>query len=232
MDTCVVSNAVERFNVRLRNEGFVSSILRSRFPLLPPMLGYAVTARVRTSTAPVKGCCYYDRMDWWAYVASLPEPRVLVLQDADHSPGYGALVGEIHATIAQALDCAGCVTDGAVRDLQAVEALGFPLFSRRVSVSHAYAHIVDFGNPVEIGRLQFNPGDLVHGDRNGVHIIPGEIAEDVPAMVRRIQEQENQLIQFCRSGEFSLQELGAMIKQVSKDGMPPNTPLKSTPYTK
>jgi len=222
LDTCVVSNAVERFNVRLRNEGFVSGAVRSRFPLLPPMLGYAVTAHVRTSSAPVKGCCYYDRMDFWTYVASMPAPRVLVLQDADLSPGFGALVGEIHATIAQALQCAGCVTDGAVRDLEALEALRFPVFSRRVSVSHAYAHIVDFGNPVEIGRLTFNPGDLVQGDRNGVHIIPREIAEEVPAMVGRIRAQENELTRFCRSGEFSLQELGDMIKQVSKDGMPPH----------
>ena len=221
MDTCVVSNAIERFNVRLRNEGFVSGVLRSRFPQLPPMLGYAVTARVRTSSAPVKGSCYYDRMDWWTYVASMPAPRVLVLEDADHTPAFGALVGEIHATIAQSLRCVGCITDGAVRDLEAVEALRFPLFSRRVSVSHAYAHIVDFGNPVEIGKLTFTPGDLVHGDRNGVHIIPLEIAEEVPAMVGRIQAQERELINFCRSGGFSLEELGDRMRLVSKDGLPP-----------
>jgi len=162
----------------------------------------------------------------------MPEPRVLVLQDADHSPGFGALVGEIHATIAQALDCVGCVTDGAVRDLEAVAALRFPLFSRRVSVSHAFAHIVDFGDPVEIGQVVFAPGDLVHGDRNGVHIIPAEVAERVPAMVEKIQAQESELTQFCRSGGFSLQELGGMIKQVSKDGMPPNTPVTNTAHTK
>jgi 4-hydroxy-4-methyl-2-oxoglutarate aldolase len=221
MDTCLVSNAIERFNVRLRNEGFVSGTLRSRFPQLPPMLGYAVTARVQTSSAPMKAGCYYDRMDWWNYLASMPEPRVMVLQDADQSPGFGALVGEIHATIAQALHCTGCVTDGAVRDLQAVEALRFPLFSRRVSVSHAYAHIVDFGNSVEIGRVIFRPGELVHGDRNGVQIIPREIAEEVPAMAGRIRAQEHEFIEFCRSGGFSLEELGNRIKVVAKDGRPP-----------
>jgi len=185
------------------------------------MLGYAVTARVRTSSAPMKARCYFDRMDWWSYVAAAPGPRVLILQDLDHTPGLGALVGEIHATIAQALNCAGCVTNGAVRDLEAVEKLGFPLFSRRVSVTHAYAHIVDFGNPVEIGGLVFQPGDLVHGDRNGVHIVPREIAAEVPDVAHRIQEQEGELIRFCRSGAFSLEELSARMQPVSKHSLPP-----------
>lgn len=218
--TCTASNAIERFNVRLRNEGFVSGPVKCRFPQLPHMLGYAATARVRTSSAPIHGCCYYDRMDWWNYVASLPRPTVLVIQDADHAPGFGALVGEVHATIAQSLASAGCVTDGAVRDLDAVEAIRFPLFARWASVSHAYAHIVDFGNPVEIGGLPFHSGDLVHGDRNGVHIVPLEIAEEVPGMARRIEEQERELIQYCRTKGFSLEGLAERMTTLSKDSLP------------
>jgi regulator of RNase E activity RraA len=218
LDTCTALNAVERFNVRLRNEGFVSKEAECRFPHLPPMLGYAATARVRTYTAPIKDICYYDRMDWWSYIASLPEPRVLVLQDSDHVPGFAALVGEIHATIAQALKCAGCVTNGAVRDLDAVQAIGFPLFASYTAVSHSYAHIVEFGNPVEIGGLMFRSGDLVHGDRNGIHTIPLDIAADVPDMARAIQEQESDLIQFCRSSNFSLAEMSERLRTVSQDG--------------
>ena len=222
LDTCSVSNAIERFNVRLRNEGFVSGALTCRFRKLPPMLGYAVTARVRTSSAPmVRGSCYYDRMDWWNYLASLPEPRIMVLRDVDSTPALGALVGEVHATIAQALKCEGCITDGAVRDLQAVEALRFPLFSRRASVSHAYAHIVEFGSPVEIGGLTIQPGDLVHGDRNGVHTIPSEVASELPDMVRRIQVQEAELTRFCRSSSFSLDELSDRMRLVSGDNLTP-----------
>jgi regulator of RNase E activity RraA len=147
--------------------------------------------------------------------------------DVDHTPGLGALFGEIHATIGQALKCAGCITNGAVRDLEAVEALKFPLFSRRVSVTHAYAHIVDFGNPVEIGGLVFKSGDLVHGDRNGVQMIPGEIAADVPEMARRIQEQESELIQFCRSNDFSLEELSNRMRPLSRDSLP-HRPARTT----
>jgi regulator of RNase E activity RraA len=226
LDTCSVANAIERFNVRPRNEGFISGSVRCRFPHLPPMLGYAVTARVRSSSVPTtKGSCYFDRMDWWNHLASLPEPRIMVLEDVDHTPALGALVGEVHATIAQALKCEGCITNGAVRDLEAVEALRFPLFSRRVSVSHAYAHIVEFGSPVEIGGLTIQPGDLIHGDRNGVHTIPPEIASQLPDMVRRIQEQEDELIRFCRSSAFSVGELSDRMRSVSQDSLPPGPAL-------
>jgi 4-hydroxy-4-methyl-2-oxoglutarate aldolase len=98
-DSCRVSNAIKRLNVRLRNEGFLSGVARCRFPKFPPLAGYAATARIRTASAPMSHRCYYDRMDWWNYVASLPEPRVMVLQDADHNAGLGAFVGEIHATV-------------------------------------------------------------------------------------------------------------------------------------
>jgi regulator of RNase E activity RraA len=223
--TCSVANAIERFNVRLRNEGFVSGAVRCRFPKLPPMLGYAVTARVRTSSAPPRGGCYFDRMDWWNHLASLPEPRIMVLQDVDRAPALGALVGEIHAAIAQALKCEGCITNGAVRNLEAVEALRFPLFSRRVSVSHAYAHIVEFGSPVEIGGHMIQSGDLIHGDRNGVHTIPGEIASEVPDMVRRIREQEDELIRFCRSSAFSAGALSDRMRSVSQTSLPPGSAL-------
>lgn len=215
-DTCTVSNAIERLNVRLRNEGFTGDEVRCQFPQFAPMAGYAATAHIRTARPPMTGNhCYYDRMDWWAYVATVAAPRILVLEDVDHPPGRGAFVGEIHAHIGMALDCAGCVTNGAVRDLPAVEALGFHLFAGSVAVSHAYAHIVDFGEPVEIGGLRIESGDLLHGDRHGVLSIPEEIAADIPAMASRIIAEERELIDFCRSAGFTLSELDKRIRSMS-----------------
>ena len=214
-DSCTISNAIERLNVRLRNEGFLSGVARCQFPRLPPMAGYAATARIRTSSPPMSHRCYYDRMDWWNYVASVPEPRVLVLQDADHNPGLGAFVGEIHAAIGVALNCVGCVTNGAVRDLQAVEAMGFQMYANHTSVSHAYAHIVDFGEPVEINSLKISSGDLLHGDRHGVVNVPLSIANQVPNVAAKIKADELSLIEFCRSPSFSLQELAARIQNIN-----------------
>lgn len=215
LDTCTVSNAIEHMNVRLRNEGFISGTARCRFPELPPMVGYAATARVGAASPPMARRCYYDRPEWWAYVASLPEPRVLVLQDTDHRPGVGALVGEIHANIGRALRCIGCVTNGAVRDLPAVRALGFHLFSGNLSPSHSYAHIIEFGESVELGGLKIASGDLLHADRHGVITIPLSVAAHIPERAAKMLEEERELIEFCRSPQFSLQELSERIQCIS-----------------
>jgi 4-hydroxy-4-methyl-2-oxoglutarate aldolase len=221
LDTCTVSNVIERFDVRPRNEGFIYDDVQCRFPHFAPMLGYAVTARIRSSTPPatsppITRGCYYDRMDFWRYLVTLPEPRVIILQDVDRLPGLGAFVGEIHAQIALALNCVGCVTNGAVRDLPAVEATGFHLFSRRVSVSHAYAHIVDFGDTVEIGGLKIHPGDLVHGDRHGVLLIPLSIAAEIPKAAAACVAEERSLIEVCQSQALTLDTLGVKLRQTSQ----------------
>jgi 4-hydroxy-4-methyl-2-oxoglutarate aldolase len=214
-DSCTISNAIERLAVRPRNEGFLSGVARCRFPKFPPMIGYAATARIRTASAPMSRRCYYDRMDWWSYVASLAEPRVMVLQDVDHGAGLGAFVGEIHAAIGVALNCVGCITNGAVRDLPAVGAMGFQLYASHTSVSHSYAHIVDFGEPVEIDSMKISSGDLLHGDRHGVVGIPLSIAAKIPAEADKILQEEREFVQFCRSPSFSLQELSERIRKMN-----------------
>jgi len=216
LDTCTVSNAIERLKVRLRNEGFVSGAVHCQFPDFQPMLGYTATARIRGSSPPMTGRCYYDRMDWWEYALTIPEPRVMVLQDIDHYPGIGAFVGEIHAQISLALNCVGCVTNGAVRDLPAVEKTGFHLFAGSVAVSHSYAHIVDFGEPVAIGGLKILPGDLIHGDRHGVHTVPLEIAHEIPTIAARLLAEEREIIELCRDSGFSIEKLSAKLRQTNQ----------------
>ena len=214
-DTCTISNAIEQLDVRLRNEGFIAHTVQCQFPQLAPMVGYAATGRIRTSSPPMTHRCYYDRPDWWSYVASVPEPRILVLQDVDPTPGLGAFVGELHAAIGQALHCVGCVTNGAVRDLPAAEAAGFQMFAGSVSVSHAYAHVIEFGEPVELGGLKITSGDLLHGDRHGVLRIPYSIAAQISEEAYKIRCQERELVKYCKSPDFSLEELTERIRNAS-----------------
>ncbi|HTQ53901.1 MAG TPA: RraA family protein [Bryobacteraceae bacterium] len=220
LDTCLVSNAIERLKGRLHNEGSVSgSALHCLFPRLPPVLGYAATGRMRSTTQPVRGRAYHENLNWWRYVASMPAPRIIVVEDADERPGAGALVGALHAEIGLALDCAGYVTNGSVRDLPDVRALGFQLFAGGVSVTHMYAHICEYGHPVEIGGLTIFPGDLVQGDCHGVHVIPMTIAAEIPAMADEILEEERRLKEFCRSSDFSLDGLAEMLQHLPGDGI-------------
>ena len=214
LDTCATSNAIERLNVRLRNEGFVYKTAECLFPGLPPMLGYAVTGIVRTASQPMGGGWYYDRIEWWAHLLTMPAPRVLVLQDVDDTPGLGAFVGEVHANIATALGCVGCVTNGAVRDLASIGALGFQMFAGGLSPSHAYAHIVEWGRPVEIGGLRIQPGDLIHGDRHGVQTIPLSAAAEIPRIADNLRRRERALIDSCHDPDFSIDALRATFERL------------------
>lgn len=213
LDSCTVSNAIERLDVRLRNEGFTDISVRCLSPKLPPMVGYAATGRIRTAAAPIGRYCYYDHMEWWEYLATLPAPRVIVLEDMDPKPGFGALFGEIHAQIGRALGCIGYVTNGAVRDLPGIGRTGFHLFARGISVSHAYAHVVDFGDPVQVGGLRVSPGDLLHGDLHGVVSVPAAIAGEIPRVAAELLAQEGDLIQLCQPGHFSMEKLRHQIER-------------------
>jgi len=212
-DTCTLSNAIERLQVRPRNEGFVIGAVHCQFPKLAPVAGYAVTGRIRSSMPPINGGWYYEQIDWWRYLVTVPPPRIVVIQDADPWPGTGALFGEVHARICRALDCQAFVTNGAVRDLPAIESLGFQLFAGSVAVSHAYAHIVEFGGIVEIGGLRISSGDLLHGDLHGVQTIPGQIACELPAIAEDVQRQEQELFQVCQDKDFNVDKLAAKLQQ-------------------
>ncbi|EDY22260.1 conserved hypothetical protein [Chthoniobacter flavus Ellin428] len=212
LDTCAVVNAIECFDVRLRNEGFTDASIRCQLPALPPMVGYAMTLRVRSESPSWKGENYLDRTDWWAFLQTQPKPHVLVIQDMDRHAGTGAFIGETHAAILQALGCVGAVTNGAVRDLPSVERLGFRLFSSSVAVSHSYIHVVEVGGAVEVGGLRIAPGDLLHGDQHGVVLVPAEIAEQVPATVERIQERERAIVKYCHTPGFTLEGLKRITK--------------------
>lgn len=206
-DSCTVSNAIESFQIRTRNEGFVNGSVHCMFPGMDARAGYAVTARIRSSSTPITGRCYYAHAEWWSYVHSQPSPKFVAVQDMDESPGLGALLGEIHANIFKSLHCTAYLTNGSVRDLPGVESTNLQCFAASISVSHSYAHVVDYGVPVEIGGMVINPGDLLHGDRHGVVCVPLQVAGDVPAEAARLLDKERELIEFCRSSSFSLEGL-------------------------
>jgi regulator of RNase E activity RraA len=211
-DTCMISNAIETFDARLRNTGFADASIRCMFKDAPPMVGYAATARLRSGEPPMVGGTFRDRADFWNSILEIPAPRVLVLEDMDKPPGRGAFVGDMHAAILKALGCIGYLTNGAVRELPAVRTMGIQLFAGSVAVSHAYAHIFDVGAKVKVGGMEVRPGELLHGDRHGVLTVPAQIAARIPGAAAELQGAERKVIDFCRSSAFSVAKLGEIMK--------------------
>jgi len=201
--SCAISNAIELFNIRPRNAGFMLPDIKCAFPEMGGMIGYAATAVISADSPEGRRI---QPPEWWEELQKIPAPRVAVIHDIDH-PVIGSFWGEVNANIHKALGCVGTVTDGSVRDLDEVREVGFHFFSRCITVSHAYVHLVEVGTPVKIGGLVVKPGDLIMGDKHGVISIPLEIARDVPKAAQLVEDWERRVINFCKSPEFTREGL-------------------------
>ena len=215
-DAPTVANAIETLNVRSRSAGFMRPEIRSIFPELGVMVGYAVTARIRAAQPPAEGEPVAANFDWWNFLLKAPRPRVVVIQDLDEPPAVGSFWGEVQANIHRALGCVGTVTNGGVRDLAEVGPLGFHFFAQHVVVSHAYVHMVDFGGAVEVGGVTVRTGDLIHADRHGVQTVPPDVARQLPAAVEKVVARERRIIDYCKSPEFTPEGLKKLMSPNSK----------------
>ena len=214
-DTPTICNIIELFDVRPRNTGYMDGRIGAAFPEMPPMVGFATTASFR-SDAPPRGGDVYATLDRQVETfAELPGPAVVVFQDLD-DPSVAATFGEVMCSTYQAFGSAGLVTSGTGRDLDQVRALGYPVFTGGTICAHAYCHILHVGVPVRVGGLVVHPGDLLHGDANGVSSIPVEIAKAVAEIGDEFVASEEIVMDYVKGrGEKTVAGLAAARKEFS-----------------
>ncbi len=206
IDSPTVANAIERFRVRRRVDGYADRDLRCAFPGLGTMLGYAVTCTADSTTEGRRDGA--GLLGLWSALEAAPKPAVLVLKDVGPDPRKGCHMGEIMATIAKALGAVGCVCDAGLRDVREVEALGgFQYFCPGFVVSHGQPVILDVNVPVEIHGLPIAPGDLLHGDVNGLLVVPESIAGEVAAACAEVRRQERALLDLIAAPGFTVEKL-------------------------
>ena len=101
--------------------------------------------------------------------------------------------GELLSTAATHLGCKGVIVDGAVRDLQQMRAMEFPVWASGVSLydSKDRNRVVDVDVPVELEGVTFSPGDLVIADVDGVVVVPQEVEQEVIALAWQKIHDEN-----------------------------------------
>lgn len=202
VDSPTIANAIEPFQVRDRTEGFIGGKVRSLFPEMSPMVGLALTVTMTNRPGPIA-----SKESWWQMyetLAEIPSPSVLVVQDISGAPSRCALAGEVMATMAKRLGAAGMVTDGGLRDVHEVRALGFGYFARYVVVSHGNFDIVDIGKPITLDGQVVRTGDILHGDANGIVIVPHEVLDGLPEEVQKVRTRERASMDFIISPEYTL----------------------------
>ena len=155
-------------------DGFNIEECRDFMPQMGPMVGYAVTVIIEPSNPAHPKKTPGAWSDYRHYIASLPGPKIVVVQDLDKPRVIGSFWGEVNANIHRALGCVGTITDGAIRDLDVMTNAGFKAIARRLCVGHACSHPVRWNCEVEVFGRRVAPGQLIHADKHGFLVIPPE----------------------------------------------------------
>jgi len=206
IDSPTIANAIEYFAVRPRVAGYVGSNVRSLVAGGGSMLGYAVTCKGDSTTEDK------DRREhtelYRAILERQPLPAVVVIGD-DGDPSKIHLschAGEMMATTMKRVGAVGLVTDGGLRDVREITALkDFHYFGRGLVVAHGRPCIYDVGATVTIDGMLVQPGDLLHGDENGITVIPAEIADKVAAKAQEHRDMEQQRLKEILAPDFHKQ---------------------------
>src|SRR5436190_14279644 len=208
-DTPTICNALEIVAPARRAIGFTRRPLVAPFPELKPIVGFARTAMIRSREPHPRDreTANRIRLGYYEHVASAPLPSISVLQDIDApDTGFGAFWGEVQTHVHAGLGCVGVITDGSVRDLDAMSP-NFFVLAGSVMPSHAYVHLVDFGGTVSIGGMVVSANDVIHADRHGAVVIPPDAGEKIPAAVDVLARRERVLIEASKQPGFSIERL-------------------------
>ncbi|WP_417379739.1 RraA family protein [Gimesia sp.] len=215
-DTPTVCNVIELWNIRPRNTGYMNDSIKACFPKMPPMVGYALTSTFRSMAPPRSGDVYSGLDAQVAAFESLPGAPVVVYQDIDE-PTASATFGEVMCSTYKAYGAKGIITSGAGRDLDQVEALDFPAFTNGTNCAHGYCHTLQVNVPVTVGGIPIYPGDLLHGDLNGVTTIPTEIASEVADACKDLMKAEDIVLDYLKTGNLTPEGLGNARKELGAE---------------
>lgn len=209
-DTPTICNALEHVMGGRTAEGFTKSPVVCADVSLPPIVGFARTARIRASSPAQKPAAEVRalRMAYYEYAVSGEGPNVVVIEDTDWPHCIGGFWGEMQVAQHKGLGIAGTLTNGVLRDLGMLDP-GYQVIAGSVGPSHAFVHVTDIDIPVTVFGMQVKPNDLIHADRHGGVVIPAAFIEKMPAAIDMTVRKEQPILKAARSPDFTVEKLRA-----------------------
>lgn len=212
-DTPTICNGLELVVPQRRAIGFTVAPMVAADRKLPPIVGLARTGLIR-SKEPPRGAIP-PREDWYEYVEAGDLPTIAVIQDIDDRPGYGCFWGEVQSTVHLALGVAGCVTNGAFRDLDML-APGFQIIGGAVVPSHAHVHMVQMRCQANILGMLCDHDDVIHADYHGAVVVPAEAVAQLPAAIDLITRREKVILDMARAPGFTAAKMRAALQRAGE----------------
>ena len=198
-------------------DGFNLEETRDFMPQMGPMIGYAVTVVIEPSNKAHRETNAAAWNDYRRYVAGVPGPKIVCVQDLDKPHTIGSFWGEVNSNVHRALGCVGTIVDGAIRDVDEMTNAGFKALARRLCVGHAHVHPVRWNCEVEVFGRAIAPGDLIHADRHGFLVIAEEEQEAILEAARFMDANECETVIPAARGATGLSS-DELIAQLNEAG--------------
>ena len=167
---------------------------RDFMPQMGPMVGYAVTVVIEPSNKAHRAANPNAWDEYRRYVAGIPGPKIVCIQDLDKPRAIGSFWGEVSSNMHRALGCVGTIVDGAIRDVDEMTNAGFKALARRLCVGHAHVHPVRWNCEVEVFGRKVSPGDLIHADKHGFIVLSPEEEPTILEAARFMDANECQTV--------------------------------------
>ena len=204
-DTPALSNALQRLGVNPAERSFTDGSISLMTGVRS--VGVAVTATMRAAQPGDDGVAVSELH---RLVADVHHPVMVLLEDLDEAPGAGAFLGEVNGTLLDALGIIGFATNGRVRDLDDLRQMRYTVHARGLCVARAHMRLTTVNEPVSVAGMRVRPGDIVHADQHGLLRIPLELAAQAIAAVQDVRDEEQRIVTWARSSDFTLEGLLAL----------------------
>ncbi|WP_109312358.1 RraA family protein [Ruegeria sp. AU67] len=203
VDTPTVCNAIEVAQGKRGFDDFTRGTMLCSAPEEPSIVGYARTAKIAAVNPPTEPpeVIKTRRMAYYKYMAEASNPYVAVIEDMDFPDCIGAYWGEINTSVHKGFGMSGVVTNGVMRDLGDLPK-GFPVVAGSVGPSHGFVHVREIDTPVSVFGLTVNPGELVHADRHGALVVPGDVVDQLEAAIQKLLVTERIVLDAASQPEF------------------------------
>jgi 4-hydroxy-4-methyl-2-oxoglutarate aldolase len=184
-------------------------------PMSPRVRAAWPGARISAPAFPVT-CAAGDNLAIHVAVAEAPPGSVLVVSvGIEAERGYW---GEVLTTGAEARGIAGLVIDGGVRDVRALEAHGFPVFSTTIALRGATKeHPGRVGGSSIVGDIQVEQDDWIVADADGVAVVPHTKIADVLAAGQAREAKEAKYFEELRAGRTTIELLALDTAPITRD---------------
>jgi 4-hydroxy-4-methyl-2-oxoglutarate aldolase len=206
-DTALLANLLGFVDPIPTHEFYMGNSIQSLTPELGPTVGIAVTCEMDSSTP--NHLASGDTEGFWTQLAQMEAmnvPTVWVVRCIGSRPEHECVLGDGMAKTLHSVGCVGVVTNGGVRDLAGLRSTPFAAYGTGTTVHHCKMRLRALNEPVEIGGITVEAGEIIHASAEGVIKIPARAIESLLRQAPLYRAFEHEAHQMLRRTDLPIAE--------------------------